>query len=50
MENGTIKDAQINATSVYMSNFATYARLNSRNGWCAGKLDDKQFIQVWSIY
>ena len=50
MENGTITDLQIKASSVYQNNFAQNARLNSRNGWCAGVADTKQYIQVIHLY
>ena len=50
MENGTIADSQIKATSVNLNYFAQNARLNSRNAWCAGSLDKNQYIQVKQLY
>ena len=41
-----ITDNQISASSVYGTNFAQNARLNSRSGWCAQTQDQNQFIQV----
>ena len=46
MENRTIKDSQIIASSVYSNKFAQDARLNSDSGWCANFFNRKQFIQV----
>ena len=46
MENRTIKDSQINASSVYSNNFAQNARLNTFRAWCAKFSNREQFIQV----
>jgi len=46
MENRTITDMQIKATSVDKNNFAQNARLNSRSGWCAAVMNKNQYIEV----
>ena len=50
MENRTITDLQIKATSVDKNNFAQNARLNSRSGWCAAVMNRNQYIEVMHVY
>jgi hypothetical protein len=46
MENGGISSNQIKATSFLKDKEAFHSRLNGFNGWCAGKMDQKQHLQI----